>query len=87
MFAVGQVVAVTTQRAGGFEGVSLPQPVLYCTLLSPLLLCSPYTTVASSEIQELSIERGEVDLGYELSRDGLPENLPTTISQEPEGAL
>lgn len=35
VFAVDQVVAATIQRAGGFTGVSPPQPVLYCTLLSP----------------------------------------------------
>lgn len=86
MSAVGQVVAATTQRAGGFTGVSPPPPVLYYTLLGPLLTCFPYTTLAASEIQELSIERGGVDFGYGESRGGFPETLPSTISREAEGA-
>lgn len=81
VFGVGQVAAATTQRTGGFyRGV----PTTACALLlSPLLALLRLLVRSSSSV----LREVRQTFGYELNRDGFPESLPTTISQEPEGAL
>lgn len=74
MFAVGGVAAATL-RAGGFLGVSPPQPA-HCSALcihAPLTLL--WLLVRS--------RRGGVDFAYEWGRGGFPEILPTTYYHFP----